>query len=249
MTMEPDPTGALEDSLDDWLGAPVPTTSEPVPGAHDAETGQEETVYEERVLPVPDEDRADRLLARARRLDREQERVDELAKRRKAEIDAWRSDLTAGVEQERGRIRTSLDLFMRQWHRANPKRKSIPLPNGRLQLRAPSAPRIDVTDEYAFIKWAEENGRKDLLRYKPEPNKMALAAEEGRHARPDDTIVNDRGEPELYATWSIMTEVLSDGATGEQETVSIPGVRVVQRRHDRFDYKLTEDQAKKETEQ
>ena len=208
----------LEASLDDWIGAQVPTA----PGGPD---------QPERVLPAPDEDTADRLLRRSKRLDAEEERINELAERRIAEIEAWRADATAGLEPERERIHDSLELFMREWRRANPKRKTLTLPNGTLKTRVPSAGRVEVTDEHAFTAWAKRNGRDHLLRYKPEPAASAIREEPQRRTHPDETI-EYKGETALHHVWTILVEV--PGEHGEVEMAEAPGVRFVQRVGEKF---------------
>lgn len=225
---------SVEDDLDEWLGEPVPMAPDP---------NGDESNYSLVVAAAPDEDYADALLRRADRLKGEQARIERAAQRRIDKVTTWKADRVAGVTSDALRVYQSLQLFMGRWHRENPKRKTLPLTNGKLTLRGPGAGRIEVTDERAFVTWAEANGRKDLLRYSPHPNIEAIKAIEFRHVRPQDVMEDKPGRPELYDTWSILAdvEVPTDNEGFAIEQVSIPGVRFVRRVEDRFDYKLPSD--------
>lgn len=52
---------------------------------------------------------------------------------------------------------------------ADPKRKTIVLPSGTLKATVPKSARLYVTDEDTFVAWAEQTGRKDLLRVSTVP--------------------------------------------------------------------------------
>lgn len=210
----------LDRDLDDYLGAQVPL------GA--SENGPE-------VMPAPDESFADKLLYRARRLVAEAAQIRDHANARVAEIRAWEADRTAGIVADQRRVRRSLAGFTQAYIRANPKRKSIPLPNGTLKLTAPGAGKIEIDDERVLVKWCEDNGRADLLRYVPQPAKAAISAIDQRHPAPPRTIENEHGEPEVWETWSIMATI---GEGEERELVKLPGVVYMRRRDDRFGMKL-----------
>lgn len=210
----------LDRDLEDYLGAQVPV------GA--TEDG---TV----VLPAPDEEFADKLLYRARRLREEAARIRQHAQRRIDEMRAWEADRTAGITADQARVRRSLEGFARAFI-PRTKRKSLPLANGTLKLTAPGAGRIEIDDERAVVAWCEENGRADLLRYRPEPAKAAIGAIEQRHAAPARVVENEYGEPEEWETWHIMATI---GEGEERELVTIPGVVYMRRKGDRFAMTLT----------
>lgn len=217
----------LERELDDFLAIDVPLaepSDDDLPGAGPP------------VVGAPTEDVADKLLYKTRRLSEEAADVRALATRRRAEIDAWEADRLFGIDRETSRIRESLELFMRSWHRSHPRSKTLSLPNGKLTLRGSGRGKIIVTEEWKLVEWAEQNGRKDLLRYKPAPAKSVLADEAlvTRHLAVQDEV----GTGELLQTWRLMVDVVGPEGT---ESVSIPGVVYAEPIEDRFGVKLPED--------
>jgi hypothetical protein len=225
----------IEADLDEYLAIEVPV-EHPDPEDPDHEV----------VLPAEDADMADRLLYKRRRLRAEAIKIMELATRRREDITRWERDRTGGIEREEERIGTSLEAFHRAWLRANPRTKTLKLPNGALALRKPGRGKILVTDEQAFIAWCKANGREDLLRYEPHIRKAELADEE-KITRHEGVQVNDpeRGG-ELVQTWRLMAKTAprANLETGEfkAETVSVPGVVYAEPVQERFSITLTTEE-------
>jgi Gam-like protein len=99
---------------------------------------------------------------------------EQLAADEKQRIDAWLSNANSSHKD-------SISFFesiLRNWHaevlKEDPKRKTIPLPGGKLQHRVGTL-KPDI-DEAVFIPWAEENARLDLIRVKSEPKRAAILA-------------------------------------------------------------------------
>lgn len=76
-------------------------------------------------------------------------------------------------------------------------RKSIKLPHGTVASRK-GGDKITVTDADAFIKWARENGREDLVRVKEEPAlsliKQAFPPKDSPMATHDGYVITEDGE-------------------------------------------------------
>ena len=221
----------LRADLDAWLDIPIPTG--PDPDDPDAEV----------VLPAADDDLANRILYKLRRLDGEAARIEALYAAERARLDSWKADRMAGVDRDRSAARRSLDGFMRAWHHLNPRTKSLSLPNGKLQLRDVKG-KVEITDPVAFVSWCETNGRTDLLRYVPEPVKSALGDEElvVRHTGPQ---VNDPKSGELLQTYRLLVPVAT-GEVGDDgqpvvEQASVAGARFVKPAQDRFRVTLADD--------
>lgn len=217
----PDPDPLLEDDLDAFLDIDIPTSA-PDDDDPDIDT----------VLPAIDVDMAERIAYKARRLEKERCDVRVLANKRRAAIDAWEADRGGGIEREIARAERSLELFARQWHRANPRSKTLSLPSGTLRLRAGRG-KIEVDDEVAFVQWCESHSRHDLLRYEPKPKKADLT-EIDRH----EGIQRNAKDGTLVQTWKIMAEVITVDGDGEltTEKVSIPGVVYTEPVVDKFTF-------------
>ena len=211
----------LEASLDEWLSAEVPV--EPLPP--DAPEGTEP-----EVAAPEDADLADRLLYRWSRLADEERKVRQMADARRARIEAWEADMTSGIERDRARVERSLEKFIREFVRKNPRRgKSMKLPNGTLKLTAPGRGKIVVEDEHGFVAWAKEH-RPDLLVPQWVPAKALLHDEDGIPRHPG-VQRNDERTGRLVQTYRLMAEI--DGTEGIEQ-VSIPGVVYTDPVQDKF---------------
>lgn len=204
----------------------------------------------ESIVAPPDEEFADRLLYKARRLSVEQAKYQRLRDRRVAEIDAWLSDRTAGTTRELGRIEQSLDLFMRTWHRVNPRHKTLKLPNGKLSLTKGRG-RLVVDDDTAVVAWARANKAESLLRVEPVLAKSELH-KLARHPAPQDRVADSKGRMEMCQTWRVLAPVVSTGTAGTDgqagtEIVAIPGARWVEPVEDRFNMTTIDETTDEET--
>lgn len=205
--------GLIESDLDEYLDINVPV-AEDEPG----EDG------EPTVTAPADEELADKLLYKARRMHDEQGSYERIAAKRIGEIQTWLEDRTRGTVNEIDRIRQSLDLFMLRWHRANPRKgKTLKLSNGHLKLNK-RREKMVYQDEYAAIAYLESHGRKDLLVYKPELRKDAVTAEADYVRGVQETQTDSSGNTYLAQTFRVVVEIV-DPDTGEKEKASIPGMQ------------------------
>lgn len=135
-----------------------------------------------QLAPPPDADRADRMLAaRARQLDRIAD-VQQLAARRRAEIDEWE---TAQVEKLTGRV-DWLTGSLTAWHaavlRVEPSRTSIELPSGTLKSTAVAGgAEWEWVDDAATTGYLTDEAPQlvatpDPTPPKPRPDKKAVKA-------------------------------------------------------------------------
>ncbi|MDE1904852.1 MAG: host-nuclease inhibitor Gam family protein [Rhodospirillales bacterium] len=208
---------ALRATLDDYLAVDVPTEPAPEGGWPDP--------AEAPPAPAPDEDFANRLLYKGRKLTEERAKIAEMANAERSRVALWEADMTSGIARELKRLAQSLEGFLRNWHRDHPRTKTLKLANGTLSLKQ-AAGKVIVTDEHAFIAWAKTH-RPDLLRQEPAIAKAKLADEMvvSRHAGPQQNVA--ALDDALADTWRLMAEIdVQDEQTGEvrKESVSLPGV-------------------------
>jgi phage host-nuclease inhibitor protein Gam len=86
-----------------------------------------------------------------------------IAASKRASLNDWLAAETSRVQAEIDwRTQPLLDLHRRLMER-DPKRLTIRLPNGVLSSRK-TRPEVHVNDPDEFVLWAEQAGRKDLLR-------------------------------------------------------------------------------------
>jgi hypothetical protein len=102
---------------------------------------------------------------------RAQEAALALAAERKALIDDWLRAELARAERTRAFFESLLVGYIAE-RNADDGTKTINLPGGTLKARR-SLPKVEV-DATAFVAWATETGRSDLLRTKAEPDKTAI---------------------------------------------------------------------------
>lgn len=96
-----------------------------------------------------------------------------LANERKALIDAWADAEVARHEHDRSYFESLLVGYVAERNRYDGV-KTINLPGGVLKARKTLA-KVEV-DNAAFVAWASEAGRNDLLRTKVEPDKTKIKA-------------------------------------------------------------------------
>jgi hypothetical protein len=135
----------------------------------------DEPDYDTEPEPIPagDLDRANRMLMRARTLDRELADAEYLAAENIARIDAWRSEQRARHAARRAWVDTALEGFHRAVLAADPKRKTLELPAGKLTARV--ADRWTVTDPPALVEWAVIHDRESIVRRRdPEVDRVAM---------------------------------------------------------------------------
>jgi hypothetical protein len=130
----------------------------------------------EEPAPIPDQRAAAGVMRRVRRLYAERAELEDTAQGQIDRIERWRDDRVSGIEREISWGERALDVFARRMLLGK-KKRSVPLPDGTLKLRAPSE-RCVVTDPAAFAEWAytidEETGAVTLhhpetVRVKVEP--------------------------------------------------------------------------------
>src|SRR5690606_20923446 len=94
---------------------------------------------------------------------------------------------------------------------AGRKTKSLTLPGGTIKLTA-RQPRVDVDDD-AFLAWAKEAGRADLVRVKESVDKAAL--KKAAQLAEDGLVVID-GEIVPGASWEPQGESVSFAVAEEE---------------------------------
>lgn len=139
MTMPNAQQWAVLEDLDDVVGL------EPVP----------DELLDGAPVPVPDPDRANRILRRIARLDDNEQLVKVTVAGERDRINQFEADRLGTIERERAWLRDCLEGFSRQ-HFAATHEKSVKLPNGTLSLRKASS-RTVVDDEAEAIAWAAVN--------------------------------------------------------------------------------------------
>lgn len=167
------------------------------------------------LAPPPDADRADRMLAaRRRQLDRIAD-VQQLAARRRAEIDEWEA---AQVEKLTGRV-DWLTGSLTAWHaavlRVEPSRTSIELPSGTLKAaKVPGGAEWEWVDDtattaYLAAEAADLVATPDPAPPKPRPDKKAVKAA----VAVVDDVTAARRDRHLY---------LAAGGDGDPESAPVP---------------------------
>jgi len=92
-------------------------------------------------------------------------RIDALYRRKRFALDDWR-DVAGGRHTRTATFMTGrLTGYALARRAADPKAKTLDLPDGRVTTRAPSKPwKVTVTDAPALLEWAVADGRDDFLR-------------------------------------------------------------------------------------
>lgn len=166
---------------------------------------------------------AARRLRRIHRLEVERAQLEQTYSNHINLLEARRDQQLATLD---GRIKWLADP-LEQFHAAvlklDPKRKTIPLPFGRLTSRTPQKVKIVVKDEEAFVEWAKVNAP-DLLKLTYKPDRPAIV-DDGRFThtalRPGDEpapVVAESGEqvPGIQAVLSAITfDVVTDDVVGD----------------------------------
>jgi len=129
------------------------------------------------------------------------------ARRKQAEVKAWgerekaRIDEIVAAEAKRHEddaafFEYHLGAYLRAEVEAGRKTKSLTLPGGTIKLTA-RQPRVDV-EEDAFLAWAKESNRADLVRVKESVDRAAL--KKAAQLAEDGVVVID-GEVVPGASW------------------------------------------------
>ena len=142
---------------------------------------------------VDDLQGAARLARRIARLANDRAEIEATAQAEIARIQSWLEDRAFGIDRARSWLERGLRAYME-----SSGTLTTSLPAGTARLRPPR-PRIDVTDEEAFVAWAVANQREDLLSKRPAKRAIAdsdLTAVEGES---DDlthrfVLITDEGE-------------------------------------------------------
>ena len=184
----------IERELDEWIDIAIPTESPPEGGWADPAAAP--------VVAPSDEVQTERILYKVKKLTEELAEIREAAQARRALIDSFEADRSAGPIREIARARSSLEAYARRYVRDHPRRpKTIDLAYGWLKVAKSGRGRIVVQDEYQFIEWAKAN-RPDLLRWEPAVKKADLANEDiaTRHEGPqiDDPDKDRTGLVQSY---------------------------------------------------
>lgn len=124
-----------------------------------------------------------------------QAEIDAVARAEMERIEAWHLSASSALVPDANYFTALLTNYAAQ-QRAQQQRKSIALPHGVVKSRAGSA-RIEVTDESAFLAWAEDNAP-TLIRVRREPDKAAIKAAFPPASSPgaseDGKVITEHGE-------------------------------------------------------
>lgn len=99
--------------------------------------------------------------------------VTQIAQGEHDRIEAWHEQATKRPQADAAYFRGLLADYARRQREEG--RKSIVLPYGKVSTR-PAGGTIAATDNPAFIAWAEQAGRDDLIHYSAKPNLAAIKA-------------------------------------------------------------------------
>jgi phage host-nuclease inhibitor protein Gam len=127
---------------------------------------------EQKSFVIDDNGAADwalRKIAQKQRLIAENE---ELAEREIARIREWLTDANGPLQNEIANLELLLTDYHRRLLAEDDRRKTVKLPAGNLKARK-LPDNVEVTDEDAFIEWAEAE-RHTLLRITTAPDKNAI---------------------------------------------------------------------------
>lgn len=149
----------------------------------------------------------------ARKLTRARHKIDEYRRLHEdivARADQWITRETEALVSDQAFFETRLEAFHRAALDADPKAKTIRLPDGTELASNAGRLAVEIDDADALVRWAEENEvAEELLEYpEPKPKKAEVAARYGTKAG---------DEPGEYPA------VIAD--TGEV----VPGVKIVRR--------------------
>lgn len=143
--------------------------------------------------PIPAEslDQANRWLRAIKRIDRQVAEIREVATAERQRIGEWEAEQVAAVSKNRAWLERSVELLARALFRRDPKVITRSLPNGTFTL-AHQQPAWSYEDESAFVEWAREHGRGDLLNIPdpppPKPDKNAVKKAFNVAGKPGDTV-------------------------------------------------------------
>jgi hypothetical protein len=151
-------------------------------------------------------DEADRTVWHIARLERQATQNEELAKLRKAQVDAWLEDVNGVLERERAWRERQVEGWMRAHHETTGT-KSVRLPSGTLALRKPR-PRVEVLAE------PSEDAPAELVRVKRDWDKVAIG--KGHNPGPE---VDGCDPPEGFVA---RTAVNADGVPMEDFVLLVP---------------------------
>lgn len=170
----------MDEGLDSWIDEHMP----------DAPSVEDDEARERFSIDTPE--KASWAMRKLGKVLKKRAEIREVAERRKEMIDAWCGAEIARTERDR----EFFGNLLVNWHERqlieDPGCKTINLPEGTLKARK-SPDKIDVFDADAFIAWAEEQDRNDLLRVNVAPDKTALKGWLAEH--PDASVPGTRIEP------------------------------------------------------
>lgn len=120
---------------------------------------------------IDDENKANWALRKMAQIDARRVEIAEQANRERERIDAWEKRVMDPLDRDLMFFSGLLTEFHRAQLEADPDRKTIDLPAGKLFSRA--GQQKWLVDNDAFLEWARENAP-NLIRQKEEPDKTAL---------------------------------------------------------------------------
>ena len=137
----------------------------------------------EDCIVISDDPQAATIMRRYRAVQRKIAKNLEVAEQETDRINAWERSVNAPLEATARFLAQGLEAYMAfVRERSNGKVKSISLPAGKIGSTATST-KWEVANKAAFLQWAKESGRQDLIKVKEEPEgitalKQALAADD-----------------------------------------------------------------------
>ena len=135
---------------------------------------------------------------------REIQRWKTWAEGEKARIDAIVAAGTQRCEEDAAFFEGHLAVYLQAEIAAGRKTKSMALPGGTIKLTA-RQPKVDLDDD-AFLAWAKETGRAELVRVKESIDKSAL--KKAAELAEDGVVVID-GEIVPGASWEAQSDSVS----------------------------------------
>ncbi len=95
--------------------------------------------------------------------DAELARIDQQYQEWLARLDEWHETAVRPLQNRREFFASALSDYLRRLRKENPRKKSLPLPSGKVSSRR-QQPRAVIVDEVAVIKWARASDHAEVVR-------------------------------------------------------------------------------------
>ena len=132
---------------------------------------QQEGVTQER-FAIESETEANWALRKIKQIEDQRKNNLELANAEIEKINSWKDQVNKQADNEVNHFQSLLDEYARKCRLADPKFKSLKLPNGKIGFRK-QQPKWNYDDQ-KLLEHLKANGHDELIRIKEEPDKTAI---------------------------------------------------------------------------